>query len=306
MNDPNPGARGNLSSLVDGFLRHLAVERALADLTIEAYRRDLSKLAASLSDEGVTRPDQITPAALQRFFLAMTQQGYAQASRARASAAIRTLLKYFFLAGLITVDPSTLLDTPKSVHRLPRVLSRQQVDLLLNSVDSTSPLALRDRTILELFYACGLRASELCGLKLGDVDPALGVLRCFGKGRRERIVPVGQPAIAALRIYLRDLRPRLVKDVKISRLFLTVRGQGMDRITVWRTVKRAAGRAGLGERVSPHTLRHSFASHLLEGGADLRIVQELLGHVDVATTQIYTHVDRRRLKSIHQRFHPRR
>jgi len=305
MSEENSGSSATLYSLVDQFLNHLAVERALAKLTIEAYRRDLTKLSEFLMDKGVSRGDQITAGVLQAFLSHLAARGYAAASRARMSAAVRTFLAYLYASRCIRVDPNTLLDGPKPFYRLPRALSRKQVDCLLDAVDSRRATYLRDRAIVELFYACGLRASELCGLKLSDVDLDLGVLRCMGKGRRERIVPIGRPGREAVRRYIRDLRPRLVRDGQVNDLFLTIRGRPIDRTAAWRVIKRCAAVGGLPEQVSPHTLRHSFASHLLEGGADLRIVQELLGHADVTTTQIYTHIDRRRLKSIHKKFHPR-
>lgn len=305
MNELPAQAEENLSSSVEQFLRHLTVERGLANLTIEAYRRDLRKLLEFWQDRGITRTDQITVAALQAFLGRLSHLGYASSSAARASSAIRTFLKYLYLAGLLGVDPVTLLDPPKATHRLPRVLSRRQIDDLLGAFDRSDRLYLRNRAIIELFYACGLRASELCDLCLADIHVELGILRCTGKGNRERIVPIGKPAMAALQEYQRDLRRHLVGDDRISRVFVTIRGRPLDRTNAWRIIKRGANVAGLRGRVSPHTLRHSFASHLLEGGADLRVVQELLGHVDVATTQIYTHIHRRRLKSIHQRFHPR-
>ncbi|NLX07123.1 MAG: site-specific tyrosine recombinase XerD [Phycisphaerae bacterium] len=294
-----------LARLVEQFLRHLSVERALSPLTLEAYRRDLGRLTGYLSGHGVDRPEEMTAAVLQSFLGDLTKQGYAPASRARTSAAIRTFLKFLFVSRLITVDPVTLLDSPKPAHRLPRVLSHEQMDRLLSSVDPESRTYLRDRAIVELFYACGLRASELCGLRVSDVDLNVRVLRCFGKGSRERIVPIGEPACRALEAYLTRQRPEMVDDPRVSGIFVSLRGKPLDRVMVWRIIKRAAAAAGLGDRVSPHTLRHSFASHVLEGGADLRIVQELLGHVDVSTTQIYTHIDRKRLKNIHRRFHPR-
>ena len=305
MKDVLNGTETTLATWVERFLNHLAVERALSPLTIDAYRRDLGRMVDSLAGQGVLEPKGITPSSLQVFLGDLIARGYASSSTARVSASVRTFLKFLFGNGLIVIDPNTLLDTPKAINRLPRVLSRKQVDRLLGSINPESRLYLRDRAILELFYAAGLRVSELCGLKTSNLNPSLGIVRCLGKGRRERIVPVNDPAIRAVEDYVGGLRPKLVKDPRNDQLFLTARGMGLERVMVWRIVKRAAGMAGLGDLVSPHTLRHSFASHLLEGGADLRIVQELLGHADVTTTQIYTHIDRKRLKSIHRKYHPR-
>ena len=199
-----------------------------------------------------------------------------------------------------------MIDIAKPAHKIPRLLSRAQIEQLLSAIKPEERLALRDRAIMELFYACGLRVSELCGLKLLDIDRTLGVVRCIGKGRRERIVPIGAPALDAIEKYIRNLRTKLDPSEKSSNLFLAHRGKPIDRINAWRMIKKYALRAQMNPgKISPHTLRHSFASHLLEGGADLRVVQELLGHVSVVTTQIYTHVNQRKLKSLHKRFHPR-
>lgn len=297
-----------LQSALDDFLNHLAVERRLARNTLLAYRRDLTRLVTYLSEKKIDDPRQITASELSGFLGFLATQNLAQPSIARTSAAIKTFLKFLHGERRITEDPNMLIDAPKPAHKLPKVLARTQIQQLLNVVPVEEKLALRDRAMLEMFYACGLRVSELCDLTLQDISQVVsaGVLRCIGKGRRERIVPVGGPAIEAVQKYLRELRPELSRDPKCNRLFLTRRGEPMDRVNTWRMIKRYATLAGLNPgKVSPHTLRHSFASHLLEGGADLRVVQELLGHVDVSTTQIYTHVDRRRLKSIHRRFHPR-
>jgi len=305
MSDEQPAVKPNLNLLVERFLNHLAIERALSKHTLDAYRRDLRGLVDTMTEQGVTQPGKISPSSLGGYLGELASRGYAQASTARVSAAIRTFLKYLFVERIISVDPGTLLDAPKPAHKLPRVMSRQQVDAFLNAIDPASRMYLRDRAILELFYACGLRASELCDLRQSDIDLTVGILRCIGKGRRERIVPIAKPAIKAMHAYFSHLRPTLVRDLQNPSAFLTARGRSMERTIVWRLVKRYAGLSGLGKEVSPHTLRHTFASHLLEGGADLRIVQELLGHASVVTTQIYTHIDRKRLKAIHRRFHPR-
>lgn len=303
--DQSSPGRITLTELVERFLYHLSVERALSKHTIEAYRRDLGRLVQFLLERRIDTPDHIRPVMLQAFLADLAGRGYAQATTARASAAIRTFLKYLYSEQIVHVDPVMMLDAPKAFQRLPDVLSRLQVDDLLKAVDTEDPLYLRNRAILELAYACGLRASELAELQVSGIDLDLGIVRCMGKGRRERIVPIGKPAIKAVREYLRDLRPKLIRDPRVHAAFLTIRGRAAERVMIWRIVKRYAHLAGLDKSVSPHTLRHSFASHLLEGGANLRVVQELLGHVSVVTTQIYTHVDRKRLKAIHRRFHPK-
>ncbi|MFA5864174.1 MAG: site-specific tyrosine recombinase XerD [Phycisphaerae bacterium] len=289
------------------FLNHLVVERGLSPNTISAYTRDLNRLVDFLSDHKIDRPDLIRGSAVQGFLGYLAQQNLVQSSIARSAAAVRTFLKFLFLNNKIKSDPATMIDTPKPGHKLPKVLARTQIEAILQAIPTDDKLALRDCAILEMFYACGLRVSELCDLRLSDLDFTLGIVKCIGKGRRERIVPIGRPAIEAVEKYIKHLRGQLGAHARSSGLFLTHRGGPLDRINTWRMIKKYALRAQLNPgKVSPHTFRHSFASHLLEGGADLRVVQELLGHANVATTQIYTHIDQRRLKSIHRRFHPRR
>lgn len=284
----------------------MTVERGLSGHTILAYRRDLTRFVDFLDDRGVKHPDALTEATVQAFLGFLTGLNLVQSSVARASAAIRTFLKFLFAEKKLRKDPADLVDTPKPAHRIPKVLARTQIDLLLKTPGPDQRLALRDRAILELFYACGLRVSELCDLKYGDIEPNVGVIRCIGKGRKERVVPIGGPALAAIDDYRKRLRPELDHGQQVLNLFLTARGRPMDRVNTWRMIKKYALQCGLNPgKISPHTLRHSFASHLLEGGADLRVVQELLGHANVATTQIYTHIDRKRLKKIHRAFHPR-
>jgi integrase/recombinase XerD len=213
--------------------------------------------------------------------------------------------RYLHANGKVEDDLVNLLESPKLWHRLPRIVDTGQVNALLEEPGADDAMQLRDRAILEMFYACGLRVSELAGLKLGDVNVQVGFVRCIGKGRKERIVPVGGPASQALQEYIGTMRPRLARQKPVDRIFLSRTGNPLDRHNIYRLVQRYARRAGITAKMTPHSLRHCFASHLLAGGADLRIVQELLGHASVATTQIYTHVDRDRLKRIHQRFHPR-
>ncbi len=297
-----------LLRLVNDFLTHLTVERCLARNTLLAYRRDLEKWVGFLASKNITVPESITSSLVTEFLGYLTGQNLAQPSVARAAAALKTFLTFLYHNGKLKTDPNTLMDSPKPAYKLPKVLSRVQIDTMLNAVPAKDELVLRDRAILEMFYACGLRVSELCGLTLSDVEmmTSAGVLRCIGKGRKERVIPVGKPAVEAVRKYLTILRPALVGDRKTLQLFVSRRGGPLDRENVWRMVKKYAILAGFNPgKVSPHTLRHSFASHLLEGGADLRVVQELLGHADVVTTQIYTHVDQRRLKGIHRKYHPR-
>ncbi len=226
-------------------------------------------------------------------------------SAKRALVAIRMFLRFAKLRRLIEDDGGEVLDTPKTWQRLPIVCNKQQVLRLLEAPSAEEPFYLRDKALLELLYATGVRASELASLKTTDVNLDIGYLRCFGKGNKERVVPVGRIAIAATRAYLRDLRPRLAKPQSEAFLLLSRTGRPLSRIEIWRLVKKYAVRAGMPRNVTVHTLRHCFATHLLSGGADLRSVQEMLGHVDIGTTQIYTHVDHERLRQIHKKFHPR-
>jgi integrase/recombinase XerD len=214
-------------------------------------------------------------------------------------------LRYAKLTGLVTNDFTTILEGPKLWQRLPIVCSTKQVTDLLNSPSPKEPYYLRDKAMLELLYATGVRASELAGLKNADLNLDIGYLRCLGKGSRERVIPVGKPAITAVEDYLRELRPKLAKSFSGDFLLLSRTGRGLGRIEVWRLIKKYAARAGMPRNLTVHTLRHCFATHLLAGGADLRSVQEMLGHVDIATTQIYTHVDSERLRAIHRKYHPR-
>lgn len=287
------------------FLLYLASERGLADNSIHAYRRDLEDLDQYLTD----RQKTLTTADVDdyRYYLQdQSRQGQSTRTVARRLAAIRVFLRYLLGLGHNHVEMILQqLQRPKPEQSLPKVLSRAQVNQLISAPDPESPLFHRDVAILELLYASGLRASELCDLKLGDLNLQIGCVRVLGKGMKERIVPVGQAAREAITRYLLECRPNLDKGGS-DRLFLSRTGKPLERIALWMLVEKYGRTSGLLKHISPHVLRHCFATHLLGGGADLRIVQELLGHSDVTTTQIYTHVDQSRLKAIHEKFHPRR
>ncbi len=299
-------ANCQLESSLKSFFNFLVIERGLSKNTIQAYRRDMQKFANFCKEIGVTSINTLNPVLIQKFLGTLVEQNYAEASIARVASAIRTFLKFLVIEGTLKQDPTKIIDSPKPGLKLPKVLSRTQIQSLLTVIQQDNPLALRDKAILELFYATGLRVSELCELKLSDIDLNIRVLRCMGKGKKERIVPLNKIAADTLEKYIKYLRPELDKQHNQDKLFLSKRGKPLDRHNTWRMIKRYAALAGLNTgKVSPHTLRHSFASHMLEAGADLRIVQELLGHAKVATTQIYTHIDKRRLKKIHKQFHPR-
>ncbi|MBK8915842.1 MAG: tyrosine recombinase [Phycisphaerales bacterium] len=301
------------------FRIHLNIERGLSPRTLEAYQRDLLRLGDFLRRRGVDDWTKVTPMLLQGHLVEMSGAGYRESSLARHVAALRVWLRWLHETRRISDDVAGFLETPRQWQRLPQTLSVERVGELVTAPDPEHELHLRDRAILEMFYSSGLRVSELCGLTPADVNIRGGFLRVMGKRRRERIVPVGGAALSALTAYVDALRPRLLELAadrgRIERpiapraaarfpLFLSRTGGPIERTAVWRMVRREARRGGIATKVSPHTLRHSFATHLLEGGANLRTVQELLGHSNIATTQIYTHVQTERLADEHARFHP--
>jgi integrase/recombinase XerD len=287
------------------FLDYLTIEAGLADNTILAYGRDLREFLGYCRDEGVAEIGDVGVHLVQIYLGELARQDKSENSAKRALVAIRMFLRFAKLRGLIEDTGEEILESPKIWQRLPIVCNKQQVLKLLEAPDPKERFYLRDRALLELLYATGVRASELAGLRTTDLNLDIGYLRCFGKGHKERVIPMGKVAIAATREYLRDLRPTLVKPKTQSFVLLSRTGGPLSRIEIWRLVKKYAMRAGMPRNVTVHTLRHCFATHLLSGGADLRSVQEMLGHVDIGTTQIYTHVDHERLRRIHKQFHPR-
>ncbi len=290
---------------IDAFLDYLTIECGLSVNTLQAYQRDLGRLAAFLGIADGTGWEAVTGDDVLAFLVAEKRRGCAVATVSRALVAARMFFRYLSTERLVPKDVTEHLQSPRLWQTLPEVLDRRAVDRLLSAPDADRDrLPRRDRAVLEVLYATGARASETADLTLESVHREGGYVHCVGKGRKERIVPVGRRALAALDVYLAEERPRLDRRGD-AHLFLTHSGRRLGRETIWRLVKKYARRAGVSPRVSPHTLRHSFATHLLEGGADLRAVQEMLGHVDIATTQVYTHVDPGRLKAIHKRFHPR-
>jgi integrase/recombinase XerD len=286
------------------LLLHLASERGLADNSLHAYRRDLEDLDRFLSARGkhfISADADVYRAYLQD----QSRRGQATRTVARRLAAIRVLLRFLIAEGHDRTHVLQQLERPKPEQSLPKVLSRAQVNQLIASPDPKSPLFCRDVAILELLYASGLRASELCDVKLVDANLQVGCVRVMGKGSKERVVPLGRAAAEAITRYIAETRPKLERSVS-DRLFLSRTGKPLERIALWMLVEKYGRKSGLLKSISPHTLRHCFASHLVGGGADLRVVQELLGHSDINTTQIYTHVDSGRLKAVHEKFHPRR
>lgn len=288
--------------LIKGFLNYLTVEKGLARNTVQSYERDLRKYVLFLGKRG---PDGLSQADVLSFLGHLSDQGMSTPSLARHLAAVRGFHKYLMRDGLSEKDPAENIETPRGWKRLPKTLSAGEVELLLDQPDASTPRGLRDRAMLELLYATGLRVSELVGLRLPDINLERGYLTVLGKGSKERAVPLGDAAAAAIREYLSRARPALLKGRDSEALFISAKRRQITRQMFWERIKFFAGKAGITKSVSPHTLRHSFATHLLDHGADLRAVQAMLGHSDISTTQIYTHVSRERLKQIHEKYHPR-
>ncbi|HEU4681944.1 MAG TPA: site-specific tyrosine recombinase XerD [Gemmatimonadales bacterium] len=290
---------------LEGFRDFLALEAGHSANTVEAYLRDLRRLGEFANAHGVRDPARLTLRILRDFVYLLKDLGLSAASIRRAVSAIRTYYGFLLGEGRVRNDPSDRLESPRRGRVLPDTLSVKEVEALLTASHVDHPLAWRDRALLELAYGAGLRVSELCGLALTDLLLSENLVRIFGKGGKERLVPIGRSVIGAASVYLHTTRPTLDRGKSKSRVLLNARGEPLSRVGAWGIVRRATQQAGITKRVTPHTLRHSFATHLLEGGADLRAVQEMLGHADLSTTQIYTHVDREYLRSIHKQFHPR-
>lgn len=288
------------------FLAYLEFERGLSRNTLEAYRSDLLQYGRYLSVRKLS-PTEVSHTDLSGFMAQLTVDGGAVApsTMQRKIAALRAFYKHLRRIGRMDHDPTTELRAPRASKKLPDVLTRDEVRRLLDQPKGTEPAALRDRALLELMYACGLRASEAIGLEIGDVDLEAGVLRAHGKGSKDRLVPVGKEALKAVEVYLRRARSVLVGARRESKLLVNMRGSGLTRQGLYKIIAKSAKGAGLNERMSPHTLRHTFATHLLAGGCDLRSLQEMLGHADVTTTQIYTHLSKDRLKDVYFDAHPR-
>jgi integrase/recombinase XerD len=286
------------SDWLERFLVHLRIERGLSTNTLDAYRRDIALYFEHLGSMNVIDARHSNVSDFLRF---LYSRGLKPRSAARALAAVRGLYRFLLLEKAMSQNPTAVVETPRAFARLPHFLSTDDVDRLLAAPDLSDPVGIRDRAMMEVLYATGLRASELVGLRLDGVNLEGGFVRCLGKGSKERVVPLGTSACNAVRTYLKSARGAFPSEI----LFLTSRGTALDRIEFWRVLKEYAAKAGIRKAISPHVLRHSFATHLLERGADLRAVQMMLGHVEISTTQIYTHVIRERLKQIYKSFHPR-
>jgi len=293
------------SFLIARFSDYIALEQGLSPRTIEAYERDLSRFVQYAELKGAAAPSDITATMLREFVYHLKDLGLSPASIRRSVSALRTYFRFLVGDAIVSADPSERLETPKRWRTLPEVLTVDEVQRLLASPTLDDALVFRDRALLELAYGAGLRVSEWITLGVRDLMLEEGLIRVFGKGSKERLVPIGRAAITAAAVYMRELRPRLEKGEGKGILFLNARGRPLTRMGAWKILRGHVDRAAITKHVSPHTLRHSFATHLLEGGADLRAVQEMLGHVDIATTQIYTHVDREYLRQVHRSYHPR-
>ena len=305
-----------MEQLIDAFLDHLTVERGVAANTRAAYHEDLAEFAAFLRRQKVGPIRSVQRQHLTDFLLAQRKpgvtargnprlQGLTARSVARRLAAIRMFFRFLVREKLLLVDVTQNIDTPKLWRTLPHTLDYEEIGRLLAAPNTDTKLGLRDKAMLEFMYATGLRVSEVASIKLGDINFEAGFLRSVGKGNKERIVPIGRQAIEWMQRYLREARGAFAKAGNVGEVFLSTRGKALSPKTIWVHVKKYARAAGLAKEITPHTLRHSFASHLLQNGGDLRVIQEMLGHADISTTQLYTHVDQGRLKETHYRFHPR-
>lgn len=293
------------NTLIDTFCDHLWLEDGLATLTLAAYRRDLQALGDWLKKTHDKPLDAAQAGDIEAWLAWRFAQHSKPRSAARYTSSLKRFYRYLLRENRIAADPTLNLDSPKLPRSLPKTLSEADVERLLDSASDATPLDLRDRAMLETLYATGLRVSELVGLKLTMLNVRDGVLRVTGKGSKDRLVPLGEEAANWLQRYLTEARPALMKRALCDQVFVTPRGAGMTRQAFWYLIKRRARAAGIERALSPHTLRHAFATHLLNHGADLRVVQMLLGHSDISTTQIYTHVARERLKTLHAAHHPR-
>ena len=290
---------------LDHFLNYLLVEKGLSANTLEAYGRDLARYLDYLERERIVDFEGVTPAVVLRFLAHLKEGGLSPRSRARALVSLRMLHKFLLGEKITAVNPASRVEPPKSLSALPHILSPVEVERLLEAPRGDGPLDRRDRAMLEVLYATGLRVSELVGLRLGDLQLDVGCLTALGKRSKQRMVPLGAAALEEVRHYLTLGRPLLGRDRGCEIIFLNRAGKGLTRQGFWKIIKRRALEGGVRKNITPHTLRHSFATHLLENGADLRSVQQMLGHADISTTQIYTHVTRERLRKIHEQHHPR-
>ena len=291
--------------MIEDFLNYLLVERGLSENTISAYRSDLYKYSDFTQKKRRLHPNEITRDDIRDYMMTQKKRGLSANSISRSLVAIKVLHRFLLREKYIKEDVASVLDSPKLWKHLPEALSISEVEEIIKKPNIRNWLGIRDKAALELMYATGLRVSEIVNLIVDNVNLDIGFVKCIGKGSKERIVPIGRQSQAALSRYIQKVRPKLIKSTPSNVLFLSRLGKKISRQSFWKMIKKYVLLAGIKKDIAPHTLRHSFATHLLEGGADLRVVQEMLGHADISTTQIYTHVNKERLKSIHHQFHPR-
>lgn len=294
-----------MNEFLQEFLNHLLVERGLAKNTVASYQRDLKQYIDFLVKTGFADPDSVKRENITDYMQKQKKNGLAASSICRSLAAIRMFHRFMARERMAKEDPTNLLETPKTWKRVPDVLTSKEIELMINASQGRRAQEVRDHAMLELLYASGMRVSELADLKVENVNNEIGYVRCIGKGQKERIVPIGSKAKEAVKKYLEKARGKMAKNTAVPYLFVSRLGKRLSRQSIWKVIKFYAKKARISKEIKTHTLRHSFATHLLEHGADLRSVQEMLGHSDISTTQIYTHVDRERLRSVHKQFHPR-
>ncbi len=294
-----------MNELIEEFLNYLSVERGLASNTLSSYKRDLARFFEYLKSRHIASIQRVSRQTVNSFMLSEKDRGLSANSISRELACLKSFLKFLLMENKIKEDVTSVIESPKLWKKLPFTLSIDEVDLLLKSPNVRDVMGTRDKASLELMYATGMRVTELISLKMNDVNMDVGFVKCLGKGGKERIIPFGRKAKESIVRYLAKARPSFLKKKVSNFLFLTRLGKPMSRQSFWKTIKKYARLAGIKKDITPHSLRHSFATHILERGADLRVVQEMLGHSDISTTQIYTHVNKDRLKSIHHKFHPR-
>ena len=295
-----------MTAFLKEYLSILKLEKNLSDNTIASYRNDISAFLQYASEQNIKDLSEVKYQNINAFFVLLNEIGLASSSAARYYSSLKGFFNYLLLSNYISENPIDKVDSPKLAKSLPGVLTVNEVDAILTKPKTDNKLGLRDKALLELFYACGIRVSELINLKISNLFFDEEVIRVFGKGSKERLVPVGSSAVEWVNEYLTKSRPLLMKKAKSENyLFLNNRGTKLSRMGIWKIVDKYVKEAGIQKEVHPHTFRHSFATHLLEGGADLRAVQEMLGHADISTTQIYTHIDREFIKQVHKEFHPR-
>ncbi len=296
----------SLEQFLNDYLTELRIERNLADNSLEAYSRDIKSFLRFIAEEGVSDLTDVTIDHAREFFMTLSEAGLNATSLARYHSSLKGFFSYLVVSEYIKKSPVARLKPPKLSRKLPEVLSPSEIDDIINKIDISTPAGLRDRAIIEVLYACGIRVSELTGMKKSDLFFEEEMIRVFGKGSKERFVPIGSSAVKALTEYLIQGRPMIAKPSSGPVLFLNAkRGGGLSRVAVWMMIKEYAGLAGVSKRVYPHIFRHSFATHLIEGGANIRAVQEMLGHTDISVTQIYTHIDISYIRDVVNRFHPR-